>query len=108
VSRHFAQSPARSNYTIWRFKGVFRNPSGCAREFGDQPANKKTARRLCVATWQIEKAAGHFSPPQSLSCGLRVKIEGVSTSHADSDDLARVFRFDLAQDSEMISPTIPI
>jgi hypothetical protein len=27
---------------------------------------------------------------------------------ADSDDLARVFRFDLAQDSEMISPTIPI
>ncbi|MCK1457116.1 hypothetical protein IVB34_01765 [Bradyrhizobium sp. 2] len=28
--------------------------------------------------------------------------------NADSDDLARVFRFDLAQDSEMISPTIPI
>ncbi|MET4262393.1 hypothetical protein ABIC09_007371, partial [Bradyrhizobium sp. S3.12.5] len=27
---------------------------------------------------------------------------------ADSDDLARVFRFDLAQDSEMISPTFPI
>ena len=27
---------------------------------------------------------------------------------ADSDDLARVFRFDLAQDSEMISPSIPI
>nr|WP_291693682.1 outer membrane beta-barrel protein [Bradyrhizobium sp.] len=27
---------------------------------------------------------------------------------ADSDDLARVFRFDLAQDSEIISPTIPI
>jgi len=27
---------------------------------------------------------------------------------ADSDDLARGFRFDLAQDSEMISPTIPI
>jgi len=27
---------------------------------------------------------------------------------ADSDDLARVFRFDLAQDSEMISPTLPI
>jgi hypothetical protein len=27
---------------------------------------------------------------------------------ADSDDLARVFRFDLAQDSEMISPTVPI
>ncbi|WP_208610753.1 hypothetical protein [Bradyrhizobium shewense] len=27
---------------------------------------------------------------------------------ADSEDLARVYRFDLAQDSEMISPTIPI
>ncbi len=27
---------------------------------------------------------------------------------ADSDYLARVYRFDLAQDSEMISPTIPI
>jgi hypothetical protein len=27
---------------------------------------------------------------------------------ADSDDLARVYRYDLAQDSEMISPTIPI
>jgi hypothetical protein len=26
---------------------------------------------------------------------------------ADSDDLARVYRLDLAQDSEMISPTIP-
>jgi hypothetical protein len=31
-----------------------------------------------------------------------------ATYHADSDDLARVYRFDLAQDSEMISPTIPI
>jgi hypothetical protein len=30
------------------------------------------------------------------------------TQSADSDDLARVYRFDLAQDSEMISPTIPI
>jgi hypothetical protein len=29
-------------------------------------------------------------------------------SDADSDDLARVYRFDLAQASEMISPTIPI
>jgi hypothetical protein len=27
--------------------------------------------------------------------------------NADSDDLARVYRLDLAQDSEMISPTIP-
>jgi len=27
---------------------------------------------------------------------------------ADSDDLARVYRFDLAQDSEMISPPFAI
>jgi len=27
---------------------------------------------------------------------------------ADSDDLAQVYRFDLAQDSEMISPTVAI
>jgi hypothetical protein len=33
---------------------------------------------------------------------------GESLRAADSDDLARVYRFDLAQDSEMISPTIPI
>ena len=32
----------------------------------------------------------------------------VRFSHADSDDLARVYRYDLAQDTEMISPTIPI
>jgi hypothetical protein len=33
---------------------------------------------------------------------------GVKIMVADSDDLARVYRFDLAQDSEMISPTVPI
>jgi hypothetical protein len=33
---------------------------------------------------------------------------GLVHRSADSDDLARVYRFDLAQDSEMISPTIPI
>jgi GMP synthase (glutamine-hydrolysing) len=39
--------------------------------------------------------------------GLMFHPEVVHTP-ADSDDLARVFRFDLAQDSEMISPSIPI
>jgi hypothetical protein len=33
--------------------------------------------------------------------------KGIS-QYADSNDLARVYRFDLAQDSEMISPTFPI
>jgi len=37
-----------------------------------------------------------------------VNLVLVETLSADSDDLARVYRFDLAQDSEMISPTIPI
>jgi hypothetical protein len=32
----------------------------------------------------------------------------ITISAADSDDLARVYRFDLAQDSEMISPTVAI
>jgi hypothetical protein len=32
----------------------------------------------------------------------------VEVPRADSDDLARVYRFDLAQDSEMISPTLSI
>jgi len=41
----------------------------------------------------------------SLSAG---GADEIGTAAADSDDLARVFRFDLAQDSEMISPTIPI
>ena len=36
------------------------------------------------------------------------RIEGgFERASADSDDLARVYRFDLAQDSEMISPRIP-
>jgi hypothetical protein len=35
----------------------------------------------------------------------RITCDGL---RADSDDLARVYRFDVAQDSEMISPTIPI
>ena len=35
-------------------------------------------------------------------------IANAAAQSADSDDLARVYRFDLAQHSEMISPTIPI
>jgi hypothetical protein len=38
----------------------------------------------------------------------RAFLEQEAPLDADSDDLARVYRFDLAQDSEMISPTIPI
>jgi hypothetical protein len=45
----------------------------------------------------------HFFPPF-----FDVALLGHVAIIADSDDLARVYRFDLAQDSEMISPTIPI
>ena len=45
-----------------------------------------------------------------LYCERRVLhlVDASQKPCADSDDLARVYRFDLAQDSEMISPTIPI
>jgi hypothetical protein len=33
---------------------------------------------------------------------------GIGDEGADSDDLARVYRFDLARDSEMISPPFAI
>lgn len=38
----------------------------------------------------------------------RTAQQWIWAQSADSDDLAQVYRFDLAQDSEMISPTIPI
>jgi hypothetical protein len=47
--------------------------------------------------------------PKSFVNGNFVSIITVTDPDgADSDDLARVYRFDLAQDSEMISPTLPI
>jgi hypothetical protein len=46
-----------------------------------------------------------MSEPQHMLSKLLWEIDGLT---ADSDDLARVYRFDLAQDSEMMSPTIPI
>jgi len=50
---------------------------------------------------------GSSSSPMPRSPTSR-KIWANRFRGADSDDLARVHRFDLAQDSEMISPTIPI
>ncbi|WMT72642.1 VOC family protein [Bradyrhizobium sp. Ash2021] len=51
-----------------------------------------------------------FGPGRHPTSGARfLYFEGPDGMvFADSDDLARVYRFDLAQDSEMISPTIPI
>jgi len=45
---------------------------------------------------------------RSIFFGLPVIKLATLRLAADSDDLARVYRFDLAQDSEMISPTITI
>ncbi|OMI08108.1 hypothetical protein BSN85_18230 [Bradyrhizobium brasilense] len=49
---------------------------------------------------------GPFFGPRKIPA--RAGLHSSSCEIADSDDLARVYRFDLAQDSEMISPTIPI
>jgi retron-type reverse transcriptase len=51
----------------------------------------------------IPKASGGIRP-----LGIPTVADRIAQEVADSDDLARVYRFDLAQDSEMISPTIPI
>jgi hypothetical protein len=57
---------------------------------------------------ESERAA-HGVLRQCAVCPVsRCKKTDSSLAAADSDDLARVYRFDLAQDSEMISPTIPI
>jgi hypothetical protein len=42
-----------------------------------------------------------------VAASIFVRLSGKPWT-ADSDDLARVYRFDLAQDSEMISPTVAI
>jgi hypothetical protein len=45
---------------------------------------------------------------RQLSIGKGQPVRESKNMDADSDDLARVYRFNLAQDSEMISPTITI
>jgi retron-type reverse transcriptase len=47
----------------------------------------------------IPKASGGIRP-----LGIPTVADRIAQEVADSDDLARVYRFDLAQDSEMISP----
>ena len=58
-----------------------------------------------VDNWHIEALAYHLMQVQE---GKIQRLLVNMPPRADSDDLARVYRFDLAQDSEMISPTIPI
>jgi hypothetical protein len=48
------------------------------------------------------------STPASNADSPAEPITDADFENADSDDLARVYRFDLAQDSEMISPTVAI
>ena len=65
--------------------------------------SNRTRARHHRAGGEVEPHAARMG--ELLQC--RHRHQSVS-GDADSDDLARVFRFDLAQDSEMISPTIPI
>jgi hypothetical protein len=51
---------------------------------------------------------GRLVSNRLVSSFRRARFFGPTRQGADSDDLARVYRFDLAQDSDMISPTIPI
>jgi hypothetical protein len=68
---------------------------GCT---GDRIKDSMNAPRAPVQIAEANDVRAHLE---------RLK-RGESLRAADSDDLARVYRFDLAQDSEMISPTIPI
>ena len=56
-------------------------------------------QRLLTATFPYYK----LKSPQAGPAGGFV----YERKHAGSDDLARVYRYDVAQDSEMISPTVP-
>jgi len=79
------------------------------------PVNSLTKRsdKTCVlkqgehARIKHDSFAAYYRA-QQFSASVLEKQVGQKVIFADSDDLARVFRFDLAQDSEMISPTIPI
>jgi len=64
----------------------------------------------CASQKHQRKCGAHALTPKSASkyWPLCVIMVNFTLTTADSDDLARVYRFDLAQDSEMISPTIPI
>ena len=82
--------------------------------FERQAAEKKAGdpRGIELAVLQRRAEEGR-SRIISLQAGLKLKASvsreiAILVTPADSDDLARVYRFDLAQDSEMISPTIPI
>jgi hypothetical protein len=76
---------------------------------------------LCATLLALVSCGGSAFFAQAAGTSLDRELEEYATAacliaqkddeylkDADSDDLARVFRFDLAQDSEMISPSIPI
>jgi len=80
-------------------------------ELKGTPAEYKAGLDYAIANGWLEPARGRHLCP--LHRGGRRAV-CLTKNHrraglgADSDDLARVYRFDLAQDSEMISPTLPI
>ena len=81
-------------------------------DWEDHGKTKENNFTQVLARWRLhcecgDKAAKAGKKHTVRITGRRPLMTDEALS-ADSDDLARVYRFDLAQDSEMISPTIPI
>ena len=62
----------------------------------------------CREVWEVQCLVDNVTDVVVNKHRLGSLIGWDAAGIADSDDLARVYRFDLAQDSEMISPTITI
>ncbi|MGY3695918.1 hypothetical protein ACVIGA_005998 [Bradyrhizobium sp. USDA 3240] len=94
------------NVSTRRFGRAVRLPEGDVPVPPGSGVSKSAASRRFVALSAVRLADFMAADLSTLDL-LVVQIDGLHLG-ADSDDLARVYRFDLAQDSEMISPTIPI
>ena len=81
------------------------------REAAEILPDGEERKGLMFRACRMEDASIVINKWSLSSRGLAARIDisrtGLKLTFADSDDLARVYRFDLAQDSEMISPTVP-
>jgi len=81
-----------------------RRPRGPGEIREDDPERRQAIWNQGSPTAHVTRECPRrAAPPRRVTNSRRLVV-----LPADSDDLARVYRFDLAQDSEMISPTIPI
>jgi hypothetical protein len=74
---------------------------------GAVPSAENTAMGFKLVTNGIRQAVQREKDFYNFATDWASSHRG-NTFGADSDDLAQVYRFDLAQDSEMISPTVAI